>query len=240
LTKWIGAISHNGFLTAALHALRVIGYRLFLARFDRALDALLQSDIESNIPASQLNLTGPHSAFATDYIPTRGRLFLQIVGNISDDLSRFTFIDLGSGKGRILCVASILGFDKIIGVELSEQLHRVAQKNATCIVEHKRCSSTKIVCLNLDAANFQFPTGNCIIYMYNPFGAEVLNKVLANLRAQLRYMADVYIVYLNPLHRQLLDCDHLFVEVRRPLYSRIFHYLLSSSEVVIYRVVRRR
>ena len=45
------------------------------------------------------------------------------------DFQRFSFIDLGSGKGRALLLASDYPFREIIGVELSPELDRVARDN---------------------------------------------------------------------------------------------------------------
>jgi hypothetical protein len=49
----------------------------------------------------------------------------QTVLNFHD----FTFIDLGSGKGRTLLMASDYPFRRIVGVELLPSLHQIAQQN---------------------------------------------------------------------------------------------------------------
>src|SRR5580698_4756503 len=45
------------------------------------------------------------------------------------DFQRFRFVDLGSGKGRALLLASDYPFREIIGVELSPELDRIARAN---------------------------------------------------------------------------------------------------------------
>jgi hypothetical protein len=52
-------------------------------------------------------------------------------------LQDFTFIDLGSGKGRALLMASAYPFKRIIGVEFMPELHRVAQENIRKYTEHR-------------------------------------------------------------------------------------------------------
>lgn len=235
LVLWRDAVRRHGGAEASLHALRVIAYRLFLARFDRSFDARVAAETSRDIAARDLDLHGPHGRFATDYIPTRGRLFLQIVGSLGIDPAGFTFIDLGSGKGRTLCLASLMNFRKIIGVELSRELHRAARANVQRMTSQQACRCANIACLHQDAAAFRFPAENCIIYLYNPFGAEVLDKVLANLRRQLPGMGDVYVIYLNPLHRALLDTDPMLTELARPWHLRLAHFVLSASPVAIYR-----
>jgi hypothetical protein len=55
-----------------------------------------------------------------------------------------------------------------------------------------------------DAASFQFPSGNIVVYIYNPFGQEVLTKVLAALEAAMAAeRREVYLVYMYP---SLLEC----------------------------------
>src|SRR5271170_4175507 len=45
------------------------------------------------------------------------------------DCQRFRFVDLGSGKGRALLLASDYPFSEIIGVELSPELDLIARSN---------------------------------------------------------------------------------------------------------------
>jgi SAM-dependent methyltransferase len=115
----------------------------------------------------------------------------------------FTFIDLGCGKGRALIVASEVGFQHIIGIELSPGLAEIGRKNAR-IIETKFPARTPISVQVGDASTFQFPSGNIVVYIYNPFGREVLTKVLAALEAAIvAERREVYLVYMYP---SLLEC----------------------------------
>jgi hypothetical protein len=46
----------------------------------------------------------------------------------TESFSDFTFIDIGSGKGRVLLMASDYAFRRILGVELLPALHHIAQE----------------------------------------------------------------------------------------------------------------
>ena len=59
------------------------------------------------------------------------RCFLLCGSKPVGDFRDFIFIDLGSGKGRALLMASDYPFRRIVGVELLPQLHRAAQDNLT-------------------------------------------------------------------------------------------------------------
>jgi hypothetical protein len=117
----------------------------------------------------------------------------------STGLQDFTFIDLGSGKGRVLLMAAAYGFKRIIGVEFMPEWHRVAEENirkytASCFTENRPAAAIENLCM--DARDFEFPTGPLVVYMFNPFPEPVLAAVLERLRHSL--LADprpVFVVY---------------------------------------------
>ena len=53
----------------------------------------------------------------------------QILERLAFDFEKYTFFDLGSGKGRALLIASEYPFHAIAGVELSPKLHAIAKAN---------------------------------------------------------------------------------------------------------------
>ncbi len=65
---------------------------------------------------------------ARPYFASEPWLFEQIMQAMPIDLSKFTFIDLGAGKGRALLMASDYLFQKIIGVEFMPELHHARRK----------------------------------------------------------------------------------------------------------------
>src|SRR5580704_1717125 len=71
--------------------------------------------------------------FHSPYQPTEPGLFTEMIERTVEqarvDLSEFTFLDLGSGKGRTLLMASDYPFRRIIGVELLPSLDEIAREN---------------------------------------------------------------------------------------------------------------
>ena len=72
--------------------------------------------------------------FHSPYQPTEPTLFREMIENLMQvtpkiNLPEFTFIDIGSGKGRALLMASQYPFRRILGIELLPELHRVAKEN---------------------------------------------------------------------------------------------------------------
>jgi hypothetical protein len=110
-------------------------------------------------------------------------------------LQDFTFIDLGSGKGRVLLMASDYPFKRIIGVEFMPELHRAAEENVTGYFnDRQRCRQIETICM--DARDFQFPDGPLVVYLFNPFSESTFAQVLENLRCSVEQIPrPVYVAY---------------------------------------------
>jgi tRNA G46 methylase TrmB len=67
--------------------------------------------------------------FHSPYQPTEPALFREMMARLPIEFDRFTFVDIGSGKGRTLLMASEYPFWKIVGVELIAELHDAAEEN---------------------------------------------------------------------------------------------------------------
>jgi SAM-dependent methyltransferase len=104
-------------------------------------------------------------------------------------LAEYTFVDLGCGKGRAVLLASELGFREVVGVELNPPLAATAQANANLwIAAGKARSPIRIE--QGDAADLVWPPGPCMVFLYNPFGATVMRRVLDRIAAAFRYRPD--------------------------------------------------
>jgi tRNA1(Val) A37 N6-methylase TrmN6 len=117
----------------------------------------------------------------------------------------FTFIDLGSGKGRALLMAADYPFRRILGVELLPSLNQIAQQNlAQYHSESQKCFAIESVCA--DATAFALPEAALVIYLFNPFPESGLRSALANLQDSLnRHPRPTYVVYHNPQLEAVLN-----------------------------------
>ena len=120
------------------------------------------------------------------------------------NFAEFTFIDLGSGKGRTLLMASDYPFGRIVGVELLPALNYIARENlAQYKSDSQKCFTLESICA--DAGQFSFSAGPLLIYLFNPFPEPVLRRVLANLRRALDESPRMaYMIYYNPQHADVL------------------------------------
>jgi hypothetical protein len=158
----------------------------------------------SNVRFGTQFLTG---VTARPYFATEPWLFEQIMQAIAVDFSQFTFIDLGSGKGRVLLMASDYPFQRIVGVEFMLDLHRAAQKNSAGYSSTRRqCQQIEAVCM--DARDFQYPLEPIVVYLFNPFSEATFAQVLENLRRSIEqaprpfYIAYRFTEFENLLARE--------------------------------------
>ena len=97
--------------------------------------------------------------FHSAYQPTEPALFREMMESMSSleiEFQDFTFIDVGSGKGRVLLMAADYPFRRILGIELLADLHRVAQANIQAYkAESQRCFDVESAAA--DARGFAFP-----------------------------------------------------------------------------------
>jgi SAM-dependent methyltransferase len=146
--------------------------------------------------------------FHSAYQPTDPAGFHQMLAavekHIGPGFSEFTFLDLGSGKGRTLLMASDYAFGRIVGVELLPALDRIAQQNLrTYSKQSQRCFDLRSVCA--DATTFPLPDQPLVIYLFNPLPETGLRRVLANIEQTLRAHArPLYVIYYNPLLEHVL------------------------------------
>ncbi len=146
--------------------------------------------------------------FHSAYQPTEPTAFHEMLDALHQqthlDWREFTFIDLGSGKGRTLLMASDYPFRRIIGVELLPSLHQIAREN---LEKYKRdsqqCFQVESICA--DATAFSFPNEPLVLFLFNPFPRTGLQRVLINLEQSLKTNPrPIYVLYHNPLEESVL------------------------------------
>ena len=138
------------------------------------------------------------------------------------DFRNMVFVDLGAGKGRALMFASEHPFKRIIGVEIAEELAEIARTNFQRFAKHDgRASACEIICA--DAASYRFPPEPLFLYLYNPFGAPVMQKVILNLVESLRSRPRrIVVVYFRPELAEMWDLVPEFVLTRSSLRLRVY------------------
>jgi len=152
---------------------------------------------------------GDAIADATHYEPTPVYECTALLRVIPGPLETSTFVDLGAGMGRVVMLASTRPFRQVIGVEVSAALCETARDN---LVRWRRanddvpCKDLRIV--HADAAAYRFPSGDLVVYLYNPFGETTLRKITEQLAS--RSSGACRVLYHTPVHRAVFDTDARF------------------------------
>jgi SAM-dependent methyltransferase len=149
-----------------------------------------------------------HDPYNNGYFGVAPSVFHSAMQAVRDrlqlDYQRFRFVDVGSGKGRALLLACDYPFREILGVELSPELDRVARANIARYpgARHR----PRVTSMQGDAAEFPWPPGPLIVYMWNAFTGPVMERVFQNLEASLAQLPrELYLVYIHPELEVMLD-----------------------------------
>lgn len=216
-------ISEGGSIRAALRRVRKGLIGRYLAAMDRRFDKALGTETRDVVMLDQLHIESASKSYGVEYAATPAMLWTTLLEVLPASLETFAFVDYGCGKGRNLILAARSPFRAVIGVDFSHELVEVAQRNT-----RRACpGDTRIAIVHRDAAEFEPPPGDVVAFLYNPFGPEVLERVVERLEARARSGAHVWIVYYNPLYADVITRSPQFRE--RP-YSRraALRFLLMS------------
>lgn len=162
-------------------------------------DSTHQTETSTIVPLWRLRIPSRNAKFGVRYQTIAPSEFLSALCKVQEDAGNLVFVDLGCGKGRTLILAAKQGFKRVIGVEFSPELSAIARENV------RRAGATAEIVVS-DACLFNPPDDNLLIYMYNPFGDEVVDAVIRNLqRWSMQGTRKAFVVYVNPVWRTKLD-----------------------------------
>ena len=171
------------------------------------------------IAGRHLNAGHRHDRYVTAYYAIAPSVFKGILVRWRQckpiaPIDAYTFIDLGAGMGRALLLAAAHPFRAVVGVELHPTLARIARRNLALwrtagrarVPMHMHCC---------DAADFPLPPGPCLVFLFNPFEAPVLRRLLRRWKQMLAERAGpVDILYVNDEQKNVLACE--------PGFERLF------------------
>jgi SAM-dependent methyltransferase len=174
--------------------------------FQHPIDSHYRTETSGFVPPNQLASSPLDSARGTFYAGSQPSIIRRAL-NTLPELPECTFIDLGCGRGRPLLVASEFPFRSLIGVELSSSLVLAARKNAARLGQ-SYAQRPPIVIEQGDAAQFPIPPGNAVVFLYNPFGEEVIVRVVSRIEEAVAAGGrTIFVIYYNPVHGHAIDAS---------------------------------
>lgn len=161
-------------------------------------------DTGGEIAQTDLDVKDKTWIHGSAYVPTSPVAFAQVLAELDIPAPGTTFMDLGSGKGRVLLMAAALPWKRVIGVEFSPSLADISRDNVKKYTGPKEC--TDIVVETADATKYPFPSGPVVVFMYHPFDETIMAAVAASLtRSYEADRRDIYVLYFKPVHRAVWD-----------------------------------
>ncbi len=189
-----------------------------MAEFDRRFAV----NTSGKVDLQDLNINSPNLSYGVSYESTPPEIFKRMVDSLPIKHEEFSFVDVGSGKGKVLLMASELPFKKIIGIEFSSELHRIAQQNVSAYQSpNQRCKTFECICV--DASECPIPSDPLVFFFYHPFDDKVMRRVLTNIESSLKdHPRRMFILYYNPVCDYLLDSTTLWKKIKATVNYAIY------------------
>lgn len=126
----------------------------------------------------------------------------KTLGQIPKEYKSGRFIDLGCGKGRVLIMAYINGFRSLSGVDLASELLDQSRINIDAC--RNKFPEIHADLIQEDAGKYYFPSDTSVVFLFNPFGEEVMKNVIQNLlHFQKEFKQSPLVIYVNPKFEEL-------------------------------------
>jgi predicted RNA methylase len=165
------------------------------------------------VKLDELSISSPNRQLGHAYEPTRARALRHYL-RTCEFPPESVFVDLGCGKGRALLVASHFAFKRVVGVEFSRELCDIARSNAQA---HQRWRSdlAPVDVVQSDAAVYEIRPDENVFFMFNPFGEEVLRRVVQNLSTHAaRHGQPAWVICNNLLYPGAVESTGTFARQR--------------------------
>jgi predicted RNA methylase len=131
-------------------------------------------DTSGQIDLVDVDVVGPNRDGGYASVSTSPRSYAFLSTLFPAELKDFTFVDVGCGKGRVLMLAALQGFDTIIGIEFAPLICQIAEQNLARFFGRR---PAKWSVVNADATAIDLPSdAPLLIYCFNPFKAEMWER----------------------------------------------------------------
>jgi hypothetical protein len=167
---------------------------------DDEFDAAWQTNTGGVDHLFRLRINGENARFGISHIASDPYEFSRMMDQLEIEFANFTFVDLGSGKGRAVILAAQYPFRRIIGVEFALELHEAAKENiASAKMNSNLKPAIELICN--DVATYELPDEPLLLYLFHPFGQTLVRRVPERAIASWRKAPrPISILYMNPVH----------------------------------------
>ena len=172
---------------------------------------------------TKLSVKGNNKKHAEIYQGANYFLLESVLRYLQNIGANKNIIDYGCGKGRVLAVAAFYGFNKITGIEFSEELCNEARKNIAPLQLRFPKKVFNVILIN--AIDYKIEDNVNVFFFFNPFNEIVMNKVITDILTSInKNKRIIHVAYINPRHKQLF-INEGFTEV---FYIKKMNYAEAS------------
>lgn len=150
----------------------------------------------------RLSIKGDNLNHAELYQGANYYLLEKVFDHLQTIEANQNLIDFGCGKGRVLAVAAYYGFKKITGIDFAKELCEEARKNIAPV--QQRFPGKIFNVIHANAVDYKMEDDTNVFFFFNPFDKVVMLAVVKNILASLKENPrEVFVVYLNPVHKEI-------------------------------------
>jgi SAM-dependent methyltransferase len=222
----IDSVRRRGFLTTVKVAVSTVEDSFFDRRFGTETSRVVHSDqFEANLA---------NRVHAVSYQPTKVRPFLRLLRHLQFPHGS-TFVDVGSGKGKVLLLAAQHRFKRVVGIEFSRSLCDQSLRNIEIFRGHVR-TLAPIDVFEGDVTQHELRGDENVFFLYNPFDAVVLGEFVERIRRSLTsHPRQVWLIYSVPLYAPVLDAAGLFTRCEAlSFYGNDFHVYTNGPNSTLH------
>jgi len=180
---------------------------------------------------SDFDIKGNQLSHATEYMPVNYFTIEHVLDHIPENAKQGTFLDIGCGKGRALCVAAAYGFTKLYGIDFAKQLIKQADQNLAAT--KKRFSSLRYQLSWSDISALEIGKDVSTVFLFNPFDEVLMKNIIHKINSSLQqYPRELYVLYCSPRHEELFFADGYDVLYRIKKYHFLEGIILTKKKPV--------
>jgi len=176
---------------------------------DTGFDFRYGTDTARRIPRQQIVTDSENIVHCVNYGASKAMPFMKLMRRLKLP-KEGVFVDLGSGKGRALMLATKYGFRRVVGIEFSGDLCRLARLNLQKFAA--KCPSlSEVEIIESDVTKYQMRGDETVFFMLDPFNAPVLTEVLRNIRMSVeKHPRTVWLIYSVPREQHIVEQAGIF------------------------------
>ncbi len=177
---------------------------------ERRYDRQQGIDTAGYIETADLDLSPDVVQRGMPYDATPPLIARFLIEKVAAKARGFTFVDVGSGKGRVLMIAAGFPFRQVVGFEHSQMLNEVAAANIRQFAQ-AHPDAAPITLAGGDAAHLPLPDGPLVLFLFNSLGPEAVKDFAASLKSSyLLSPRKIICIYYNSAHPDAFEDIGIF------------------------------